>query len=158
MSGFLIDVADLLAHPGARREVTVTDVLADLAGSGAAVSGPITVAMRLERIPDGIVARGEVRAHWSGECSYCLRDLDEEMDLHVDELFETAPIEGETYPIDGHQIDLEQLIRDAVLLELPLAPHCNTPCAPEVTPGASDDDAGDAADPRWAALSELDIR
>ena len=73
--------------------------------------------------------------------------------LHVDELFEPTPVEGETYPLVGHELDLEQLVRDTVLLELPLAPHCDEPCeAAPVAPDADED-----VDPRWAVLSELDL-
>jgi uncharacterized protein len=110
MSGLRIDVADLLSHPGARREVVVDEELADLAGSATRVVGPIHVAMTLERIPEGIVARGSVRARWHSECSVCLRDLDRELVVHADELFERTPVDGETYPILGHELDLEQLV------------------------------------------------
>jgi uncharacterized protein len=158
MSGLRIDVADLLAHAGARRDVAVTAVLADLGGSAARVAESVTVTAHLERIPDGIVVRADVEATWQAQCSYCLRDLEEPTHLHADELFEAAPIEGETYPIVGHEIDLEQLVRDTVLLELPLAPHCAEPCLAEADPGVVADDAADTPpDPRWAALSELEI-
>ena len=161
MSGFRIDVADLLAHPGARRDVSVSDVVEGLVGTSATVPGPVTVTVRLERINEGIVVRGTVEATWVGQCSYCLGDLEESVSLHADELFEAAPEEGETYPIQGYEIDLEQLVRDTVLLELPLAPHCEEPCLAEADPSAptDDDDSGDAPpDPRWAALSDLEIR
>jgi uncharacterized protein len=164
MSGLRIDVADLLAHPGTRRDVRVSASLDELAGSAARVTAPVEVAATLERIPDGIVVRGEVRTTWQGQCSYCLTDLDEPLSLHVDELFEPDPVEGETYPIEGHEIDLEQMARDAVLLELPLAPHCATPCVSDADESGSED-AGDhptsapePADPRWAVLSELEIQ
>lgn len=159
MSGFRIDVADLLTHAGARREVTVTHTLEGLGANAASVDGPVTVIAQLERIPDGIVVRADVEATWRGQCSYCLGGLEETLHLHADELFEPAPVEGETYPIEGHEIDLEQLVRDTVLLELPLAPHCAEPCLPEADPGASADESADTpSDPRWAALSELEIR
>jgi uncharacterized protein len=159
MSGLRIDVADLLAHPGTRRDVRVSATLEGLAGSAARVIEPVEVGVSLERIPDGIVVRGTVTARWQGQCSHCLADLDEPIALHVDELFEADPVEGETYPIEGHEIDLEQLARDAVLLELPLAPHCPTPCVSD----ADEPDAESASDegrldPRWAALSELEIQ
>ena len=35
------------------------------------------------------------------------------------------PVEGETYPLDGDRLDLEPMVRDAVLLALPLAPLCD---------------------------------
>jgi uncharacterized protein len=153
MSGLRIDVADLLAHAGARRDVTISSEVADLAGSAARVTDPVEVSVSLERISDGIVVRGTVAAHWQGECSYCLRPLDESVSFHVDELFEGEPVEGETYPIEGHTIDLEQLVRDTILLELPLAPHCAEPCAPDAPVHAEQP----PRDPRWAALSELEI-
>ena len=161
MSGLRIDVADLLAHPGARRHVRVAAQLDELAGSAARITGPVEVVVTLDRISDGIVVRGTVSGQWSGECSLCLRDIHEDVELHVDELFETTPIEGETYPIADNEIGLEQLVRDTVLLELPLAPHCAEPCGPDVQLDADDD--GDETldlppDPRWAALSELEIQ
>jgi uncharacterized protein len=123
------------------------------------------VALVLERIPDGIVARGALDTAFRAECSICLRDLEQPMRVDVDEMFETDPVEGETYPIDGTEIDVEQLVRDALLLELPLAPHCDAPCRPAaVSPGAAlsvapeaKPDTGESGDPRWAALSELDL-
>ncbi len=156
MSGLRIDVADLLAHPGSRRDVRLSAEVEGLAVSAARVLGSVEVRASLERIPDGIVTRGAVTGHWVAECSRCLCPLDEPFALTFDELFETHPLEGETYPIEGHEIDLEQLVRDTVGLELPLAPHCPEPCALDLVQA---DDGGDAdpRDPRWAALSELDL-
>lgn len=156
MSSFRIDVADLLSQPGARRHVDLTEPVESLAATAARVTDPIAVDLDLEHISEGIVVRGAVRATWRGECSRCLRDLAEPLELHVDELFEPHPVVGETYPLEGHELDLDQLVRDAVLLELPLAPHCDLPCLPTLT--ADDADADDSpVDPRWAVLSELEI-
>ena len=64
---------------------------------------PVEVDVTLERIPDGIVVRGEIDGRWQSECSYCLRPTSTKPStLHVDELFEADPVEGETYPIEGH--------------------------------------------------------
>ena len=154
MSRFRVDVADLLAQPGARRTVRLAEPMEDLAGSAAVVVGPVAVALDLERVSEGIVVRGSVSASWRAECSRCLGELRCPLEVHVDELFEPHPVPGETYPLEGHELDLDQLLRDAVLLELPLAPHCEPPCAP---PGLRDAAADDEVDPRWAALSELEL-
>ncbi len=153
MTGLRIDVADLLSHPGTRRDVTVAAELDELAGTSAAVVGPVTVDAALERIPEGIVVRGEVRGRWRAECSTCLREIERDESVHVDELFEAEPVEGETYPLEGHEIDLEQLARDSLLLELPLAPRCEEPCEPAMPIG----ERRDETDPRWAALAELEL-
>jgi len=118
-----------------------------------------------ERVSDGIVVRGTVTGHWRAECSVCLLAIGQDLTVHVDELFEPAPIEGETYPIVGHELDLEQLVRDALLLELPLAPHCPDPCAEPALPTRMDDaepspateHAEEPRDPRWAPLAELEL-
>ena len=156
MSRLRIDVADLLSHPGARRHVVLTEPVEDLAGTAARVVDPVTLDLDLDHLSEGIVVRGTVEATWRAECSRCLGDLAEPIELHVDELFETAPVPGETSPLEGHEIDLEQLVRDSVLLELPLAPHCATPCALDLTVDVTVDD-DTPIDPRWAALSELEI-
>jgi len=161
MSALRIDVADLLTHPGARRPVHLEAAVEGLGTKVARIAEPVRLDLVLERVPDGIVARGELHARWEGECGTCLRELSADLAVGVAELFEHHPLEGDdTYPIEGHEIDLEQLVRDALVLELPLAPVCDDrDCAPADTPGvligATDTEA--AADPRWAALSELEL-
>ncbi len=156
MSSFRIDVADLLSNARARRTVHLAEPVEDLVGSAAAIVAPVEVDLDLDRIPEGIVARGQVSATWKGDCSRCLGPLTHPLSVHVDELFETDPVPGETYPIEGHELDLDQLVRDALLLELPLAPQCDPPCSPAL-PGADEPEDSSAPDPRWAVLSELEI-
>jgi len=158
MTGLRIDVADLLAHAGSRRAVDLAAELEGLSGSAVRIRGPVALALDLERIPEGIIVRGDLGCSWAAECSTCLTDVHRDLVVHVDELFEADPVDGETYPIDGHEIDLELLARDAVLLELPLAPRCEAPCradAAEVL--AADEPSLTVTDPRWAALSELEM-
>jgi uncharacterized protein len=160
MTALRIDVADLLAHRTARREVEVAAPVEGLAGSAARVADeePVVLELVLERISDGIVVRGTLTTRWRAECSLCLAELEEPLSLPVNELFEPDPLEGDTYPIDGDQIDLEQLVRDTVILELPLAPVCAdtgvSPCADESQAEAQPP----PPDPRWAALSQLDLK
>jgi uncharacterized protein len=163
MSALRIDVADLLTHPGARRPLQLDAALDGLGTPVAHIGDPVHLDLVLERVPDGIVARGELHARWEAECSTCLRELHGEVTTGVAELYEPHPLDdGDTYPIQGHEIDLEQLVRDALVLELPLVPTCHrADCAPAEAPGVlvgADDQVTDPpADPRWAALAELDL-
>ena len=159
MTALRIDVSDLLAHGGGRREVEVAAPLTGLAGSAARVADdePVALDLILERISDGIVVRGALTTTWRSECGTCLVPLERPLSVTVDELFESDPVEGETYPITGHQIDLEQLVRDTVMLELPLAPVCADTGGPACAPAAEYADTPEP-DPRWAALSQLDLK
>ncbi|HWS47003.1 MAG TPA: DUF177 domain-containing protein, partial [Acidimicrobiia bacterium] len=83
--------------------------------------------------------------------------------VHVDELFEPAPLEGETYALDDDVVDLEPLVRDALVLELPAVPLCRDDCR-GLCPScgidrnaATCDCAADDIDPRWAPLRSLDL-
>ncbi len=93
----------------------------------------------------------------------CLTEVGGALDSPISELFEAEPIEGETYALDGDEIDLEIAVRDAVLLELPVSPRCREECA-GLCPscGIDRNDAEcecdpNPPDPRWDALRELHI-
>jgi uncharacterized protein len=154
-----IDVADLLSQPTARRSAHIEVPVDGLTGGAAQVAGddPVVLDLQLERVSEGIVVRGTIGARWRAACSLCLADLEQDMATDVSELFEPDPVEGDTYPLEGHVLDLEQLVRDTILLELPLAPTCEGidrgPCASDLDVEREPP----PPDPRWAALSELDL-
>jgi uncharacterized protein len=160
-------VTELRRHLGARREVRAEVDLRGLATSSAAVvdGAPVEVDLVLESIPQGVSVSGTVRAHWIGQCRRCLEDVLGEVAVAVKEIFERTPTEGETWPLGADEIDLEPVVREAVLLALPLAPLCDEGCrgpAPDRFPALVeelDDEAepDPPRDPRWAALDELDL-
>jgi uncharacterized protein len=157
-----VPVADLLRHPGERRHLSLTGALAGAGGSAAAVASEARAELILESLPgDTLLASGTVDAEWSGECRRCLGPASGSVRAEVRELFEPGSDEEETYLLRGDQIDVEPLVRDAVLLELPLAPLCREACqglCPECGANRNDDDCGhkpDTRDPRWAALDQL---
>ena len=177
--GLRVHVSDLLRRPGAQRAHVATVVVPDLAISTAEARPEVELDLVLESIVAGLLATGHVRAHYDAECVRCLDPVDGDVDIEVTELFEASPIEGESYPLGYEVVDLEPMVRDAVVLELPLVPrHAEGDCDPEVvaaldavspepaaaTPEASPPDADAAAvddappaDPRWAVLRELEF-
>jgi uncharacterized protein len=165
-SAFRIPVTDLVRRPGASREVRVTSTLADIRGPGAEVPAdrPITVDVTLERVPEGLVVRGSIEAGWEAACSRCLAPVGGELAVRVGELYERQPLEGETYLLsEDDVIDLEPLVRDALLLELPAVPLCRVDCQ-GLCPNCGVDHnsttcecVSDEPDSRWAALRSLDI-
>jgi uncharacterized protein len=160
-----IPVADLLRRPGAVRAVSVAAPVAGLTSPGAEIPAdrPVAVDVTLERVPDGIVVRGTVRGHWSAVCSRCLGPVEGDVAVHVDELFEPHPLAGETYLLDVDVVDLEALVRDALVLELPAAPLCRDDCAGLCASCGVDRNTASCEcrtedlDPRWAALRSLDL-
>ena len=160
-----IPLAAALRHPGNARPVAVSAELDGLSGVAAEITAgsPVAVDLLLERVPEGIVVRGTLDATWSAACSRCIEPVGGEISVHVDELFELNPLEGETYKLDEDVIDLEPMVRDALLLELPLAPLCDAECAGLcATCGVNRnltrcECVTTEIDPRWAALRSLEL-
>ena len=158
-----VGVADLLRSPGSHRDEHLEAVLDDLEVLGSVVpdGAAVSLDVRLEAVNEGVVVKGAVTAPWLGECRRCLRPVEGRLSAEVLEVFEDEPVEGETSKLDVDRIDLEPLAREAVLLELPLAPLCADDCAGLCpTCGAELDgaDCGHAVTPRderWAALDQL---
>ena len=159
----LVNVAELLRHPASRQEVHV-EVPSDgltVVDSAVPAGAPIDVDVTLESLSDGVVVSGRVSAPWEGACRRCLGPAGGMLDVLVRELYQPTPETDDAFPIEGDQLDLEPLVREALLLELPLAPLCRPDCAglcPECGADRNEVDCGhrlDAHDPRWDALDQL---
>ena len=156
---FILNCADLMTRSSGVKHISITGPCADLVTSTVSVPAAVTLEADLERIPEGIVVRGSVDGEWTAECSSGLEPITEPFSYAFAELFEREPLEGQTYPIEGTQIDLTQVVRDTVLPELPLAPRCADAvdgfcdrCA-DMRPAPQEA----SIDPRWAALSEISV-
>jgi uncharacterized protein len=123
---FLLDVGDLLTHPGETRLVEYSGAL-EAEVAQARVAGQVDVTGRLEGLTDGIymVARAEVPVHIT--CNRCLTDWEEDLNIEVRQLFAGEPDE-DGYGVSEHWIDTEGPIHDEVVLALPLAPVCRDDC------------------------------
>ena len=161
---WIVHVTPLLRAPGSRREEHVRGHVEGAEGSASSVPGDEDVAadLILESLSGGaVVAAGTIDSPWSGECVRCLGPARGRLHVTVRELYEPGSDAEETYPLVGDQIDLEPLVRDAVLLELPLAPLCTDDCQ-GLCPVCgvnrnltSCTCAAEARDPRWSALDDL---
>jgi uncharacterized protein len=167
LGSFVVGTAELRRLPGHPRPVSVSGSLAGLALSESWIpdDAEVTADLQLEVVADGhLTATGVVRAPWQGWCRRCLQAVHDEIEADVKEVFEPSPTDdADTYPLGADRVDLEPMLRDTLLLALPIAPLCRDDCQgpdPEEHPVAVDDENGGdeaeaAPDPRWAALGDL---
>jgi uncharacterized protein len=169
---FVVNIAALRPAAGGRHHVVRSGRLDGLAITSSSVpaDADVVVDADLEVVDGGVVLTGVVASTWVGECRRCLRPVTGELVATVREVFERVPRAGEgqvidtdaeTYPLTGDTLDLSAMARDALLLDLPLAPLCSADCA-GLCPTCGTDLADGSCDcteavgnPVWAALDAL---
>lgn len=127
----------------------------------------ITLDVRIEAVTEGVLATGSVTGLLTGECGRCLTSFTDDLVVEFVELFAypNSATEETTDPeeiprLEGFHLDLEPVVRDAVVLSLPLTPLCRPDCGGlcpecgELLDDLPDNHTHAQLDPRWAALAE----
>ncbi len=162
---YTVSVVDLVHRPGEMREKVIDVTVADEMGNaviGVRKGAKLHIDARLESLHDGILASGDVRALAQGECVRCLTDIDLPVEVEFAEVFAYSFDEAFDYTVQDDSLDLEPLVRDAVVLSLPFQPVCQEDClglCPECGVRLLDNPGHEheaPLDPRWAALVGLD--
>ena len=176
----VLDTRELGRRPGSQRKMSfAAEAPAELGIEilGVPEGSPVDIDLRLEAVMEGVLVTGTARVELEGECARCLEPIDDDVVVTFQELFvydDLRESRNRPHDVDGHAeddevstleddlLDLEPLLRDAVVLALPFQPLCRDDC-----PGlcvecgarlADDPDHRHDApiDPRWAKLQALD--
>jgi uncharacterized protein len=165
-SPFVLDTRELGRRPGSMTRVRRTvPAPADWALELVRVPGgtDVELELRLESVMEGVLVTGVAEAPVAAECGRCLEPVADRLAVDVQELFgyEVAPDDPEAPILEGDFLDLTELLRDAVVLALPVNPICDDGCA-GLCAGCGgklaelgDDHGHDTLDPRWVALGAL---
>lgn len=164
-SPYSIAVYDLMHRPGEMREKQLDIVVPEAFGNaviGVPEGATVQVDARFESLHDGILVSIDVTGEAVGECVRCLTEVRLPLEVDAQELFAYSHDEAFDYEVHDDQIDLEPVVRDAVVLSLPFQPVCQEDC-PGLCPQCGArllDDPGHEheapIDPRWAALAGLE--
>jgi uncharacterized protein len=176
----VIDTHELGRRPGALQRLTRTvDAPADLGLEGVVgvpEGTPVELELRLESVMEGVLVTGTARAQAEGECVRCLEPLELELEADFQEMFsypdaddrgrvraepgDDAEEDEDRLFVEDEMIGLETVLRDAVVLALPMQPVCREDCpglCAECGARLADDPGHhhDAVDIRWAALQGI---
>lgn len=140
---------------------------------GATIRGDLDLDLVLESVVDGILVRGTAEVDLVMPCARCLDEIVDEATLGLAELVHDPRrlerddyTEGEDYLLESDllHLDLAPVLRDGITLVVPAQPRCRPDCAglcPTCGVNRNDVDCGHddeaVADPRWAALADLDL-
>src|SRR6185503_16024321 len=105
------------------------------------VEGPLRIGLSLDRRGDEIWIRGTVHTIALQQCSRCLVDFSQILELELEVFCAKLPSvrtmspkgldeeDGGVHFHDGHVLSIDSEIREAVLLGLPMRPLCREMCA-----------------------------
>ena len=83
------------------------------------------------RTPQGLIVQADFTAVTTLECVRCLNDFEQTLNWNITELYafnkKSVSESGLIMPDDAH-IDLQPLIREYALLEIPIKPLCKPDC------------------------------
>ena len=167
----VLDTRELGRRPGSMREVRFPAPAPEGLGVeliGVPAGTDVDLDLRLESVMEGVLVSGTATVPLTGECGRCLEEVSDTLTVDLQELYaypesstdDTAE-DDEVSRMEGDFLDLEPVLRDAVVLALPLTPLCRADCGGlcaecgERLDDLPDDHAHGAPDPRWAALQGL---
>ncbi|MCW5252365.1 MULTISPECIES: YceD family protein [unclassified Streptomyces] len=176
----VFDTHELGRRPGALQRLTRTvDAPRDLGVPGVIgvpEGAPLELELRLESVMEGVLVTGTARARAEGECVRCLEPVGQQLEAEFQEMFsypdaddrgrvtaepgDDAEDDEDRLFVEDGLIGLETVLRDAVVLALPMQPVCREDCpglCSECGARLADDPDHhhDAVDIRWAALQGL---
>ncbi|WP_344071388.1 YceD family protein [Microbacterium sediminicola] len=164
MSGpFVFPVRDITHRPGEMREFSIDVPAPEKWGEGMVAiekGSEIGLDVRLESVHEGILVTGDADTEYVGECGRCLTDIRERVRVAFQELFAYPGGEATDFDVQDDHVDLENLVRDAIVLSLPFQPVCQPDC-PGLDPATGERLttstgvlSSEPIDPRWAALQD----
>ena len=167
-SPLVFDTRELSRRAGTMREVERTvPAPADLRLEVIEVpeGSDIELDLRLEAVVEGGLVTGTATVQLQGECARCLTGIEDDMSFDLQELFfhPGREVDEEERLVEDESIDLEPVLRDAVVMDLPFTPLCREDClglCPECGANLNDDPDHEhdlAVDPRWSKLVGMDV-
>jgi uncharacterized protein len=142
--------------------------------SRAHLRGPTTIEGRAGRKGDEIVLKGQMRAEVELLCDRCLRPVAAPLEVEFEESFVSSAADdplGEEKELgredlhiafyEGDAIDIDELVREQILLALPTRFVCREDCkglCPTCGADLNEESCNcpqGESDPRWAALEKL---
>ena len=120
--------------------------------------------VRLTRTPQGLYANGRIIGAVPAECDRCLDEFSQLLTASIAELFLYPPENakpGESTVGDDAFVDLSPLVREDMILSMPMQTLCRADCKGLCPTCGTNRNAGDCAcgeeeiDPRLAALGML---
>ena len=120
----------------------IRDALPVTAGAALTVSQPHSIEIRVRRVGLDVLLSSDFPLHFETDCSLCTRDMAQTVNVHfsltlqpkpflaplIPEELELTPEDPDDCYLDGDSIDLDSILREQIILALPMYPKCSEDC------------------------------
>lgn len=104
-----------------------------------ALSGPVISQLSLNKVEREIIITGRLKAEMELQCSRCLKDFTQRLDINVNVVYHPAEdVAGEKHALkddeldmgfyQGEELDLQELLKEQILLNKQMKPLCGEHC------------------------------
>lgn len=153
-------------------EGLIVDLEEELTPEDVSLSCAVTSRLSLHKVGTEIVIAGRLKAAMDLQCSRCLRDFRQDLDIPVNVVYHPIAEAGEERHAlkddemdmefyKGEELDLRELLKEQVLLNEQMKPLCSEQCKGICPKCGTDLNAGQCncggkeVDPRLEALKKL---
>lgn len=162
-------VAQLIKeHTGSVRRFEINEEARQLGADDMTIEAPISGEVTLLKDTDGILVTGHLETEVGVPCVRCLEPVTVSVEIDLEEQYyptvdvETGrhmatpdDIDADTRIDQYHVLDISELVRQSLVLAIPMQAKHAFECAPTYAVIADDEEEITATDPRWAALAAL---
>jgi len=139
MQGFVVETFSIPPE-GLSRGFVTTGTDLGIAPTELAVVPPVQVECQFYKVNHEVVVQGRLRSALHLTCSRCAEDFEQPICVALDAIYlpmdevtstrakELEEGEVDVYPYTDPVIELTQMVRDKLLLSMPLQPHCTIGC------------------------------
>jgi DUF177 domain-containing protein len=139
MQGFVVETFSIPPE-GLCRGFVTTGAELGIAPTELAVVPPVQLECHFSRVNDEVVVQGRLRSALRMTCSRCAEDFEEPICVTLDAMYlptlevtsartkELEDGEVDVYPYTDQVIEITQMVRDKLLLSMPLQPLCTNGC------------------------------
>ncbi len=128
----LLDVSNALRNPGQTYPVKVNVELEPVEVFGDTIRfDEISLEGVMVGAGEKVTVEGEISAKVYAHCALCLDEVTSAMKIETSAVFSRQPQadDPDLYPIEGSKAELLDMVREALLLELPMQFFCKEDCA-----------------------------
>jgi uncharacterized protein len=168
----IVELADIEGS-SRRIDIELSPKLLDLEDSDLRLKSDLHVAGEIEKTSAEVIVRGSITGEGEIECSRCLQPVDQKLKIDfqanfvtpehfsLDKENEVSISDLDTDVLEGDRIEIEDIVREQILLNVPEQVFCKPDCRGLCPKCGSNRNLIDCkcdlneTDPRWAALKNL---